>query len=80
MRKDVDHLPAKQQGELERVQRVLMDEFAEAISRATSPSRRTARSSRSFCLVHTREMIGSTSLRTAISLISICLCPKSGKD
>lgn len=43
MRRDVDHLPAIQQGELERVQRVLMEEFAEAISRATTPSRRNGK-------------------------------------
>jgi outer membrane receptor protein involved in Fe transport len=43
MRKDVDHLPAAQRGELERVQRVLMDEFAEAIARATSPSRKNGK-------------------------------------
>ena len=40
MRKDVDHLPAAQRGELERVQGVLMDEFAEAIAKATSPNRK----------------------------------------
>ncbi len=43
MRRDVDHLPEVQRGELERVQRVLMDEFAEAISKATSPSRRNGK-------------------------------------
>ena len=43
MRKDVDHLPAPQRGELERVQRVLMDEFAEAIAKATTPSRKNGR-------------------------------------
>lgn len=43
MRRDVDHLPAVQQGELERVQRVLMEEFAEAISRATAPSRKNGK-------------------------------------
>ncbi|MCW3837264.1 HEPN domain-containing protein [Sphingomonas canadensis] len=43
MRKDVDHLPAVQQGELERVQSVLMEEFAEAIAKATSPSRRNGK-------------------------------------
>lgn len=43
MRKDVDHLPAVQQGELQRVQRVLMEEFAEAIARATVPSRRNGK-------------------------------------
>lgn len=43
MRKDVDHLPATQQGELERVQRVLMEEFAEAIGKATTPSRKNGK-------------------------------------
>lgn len=43
MRRDVDHLPAVQRGELERVQRVLMEEFAEAIGKATSPSRRNGK-------------------------------------
>jgi predicted nucleotidyltransferase/HEPN domain-containing protein len=43
MRKDVDHLPAAQRGELDRVQRVLMDEFAEAIAKATSPSRKNGK-------------------------------------
>jgi len=43
MRKDVDHLPAVQQSELERVQGVLMEEFAEAIAKATSPSRRNGK-------------------------------------
>jgi uncharacterized protein len=43
MRTDVDHLPAVQQGELERVQRVLMEEFAEAIGRATTPSRKNGK-------------------------------------
>ena len=43
MRKDIDHLPAVQRGELERVQRVLMDEFAEAIAGATSPSRKNGK-------------------------------------
>ncbi|MBB4633957.1 hypothetical protein GGQ98_003615, partial [Sphingosinicella soli] len=33
MRKDVDHLPLIQQNELARVQHILMDEFAVAISR-----------------------------------------------
>jgi len=43
MRRDVDHLPPIQRGELERVQRVLMEEFAEAISRATTPSRKNGK-------------------------------------
>ena len=43
MRRDVDHLPAVQQGELDRIQRVLMEEFAEAIARATTPSRKNGK-------------------------------------
>ena len=43
MKTDVDHLPAVQQGELERIQRVLMEEFAEAISKATTPSRKNGK-------------------------------------
>lgn len=43
VRKDVDHLPAVQQGELERVQRVLMEEFAEAVGRATTASRKNGK-------------------------------------
>lgn len=43
MRRDVDHLPVVQQGELERIQRVLMEEFAEAISKATTPSRKNGK-------------------------------------
>jgi len=43
MKSDVDHLPAVQQGELERVQRVLMEEFAEAIAKATTPSRKNGK-------------------------------------
>ncbi|MCZ4292201.1 HEPN domain-containing protein [Hoeflea alexandrii] len=37
MRNDVDHLPPVQQEELARATRILMDEFAVAISRATQP-------------------------------------------
>src|SRR3546814_17350382 len=43
MRKDIDHLPSAQRGELERVQCVLMDEFAEAISEAPSASRKNGK-------------------------------------
>ena len=43
MRRDVDHLPSVQQGELECIQRVLMEEFAEAISKATTPSRKNGK-------------------------------------
>lgn len=37
MQKDVDHLPAVQQGELAHIRQILLDEFAVAISRATQP-------------------------------------------
>jgi predicted nucleotidyltransferase/HEPN domain-containing protein len=43
MKSDVDHLPAVQQGELERVQHVLMEEFAEAIAKATTPNRKNGK-------------------------------------
>jgi predicted nucleotidyltransferase/HEPN domain-containing protein len=43
VKSDVDHLPAVQREELERIQRVLMQEFAEAIGRATTPSRRNGK-------------------------------------
>jgi len=43
MKSDVDHLPAVQQGELERVQHVLMEEFADAVTRATTPSRKNGK-------------------------------------
>jgi predicted nucleotidyltransferase len=37
VRKDIDHLPLTQQGELARVKQILLDEFSVAISRATQP-------------------------------------------
>lgn len=43
MRRDVDHLPKVQQFELQRVQAVLMAEFAEAVARATSASRKNGK-------------------------------------
>jgi predicted nucleotidyltransferase/HEPN domain-containing protein len=43
MRSDFDHLPEVQRAELERVQRVVMEEFSEAIGRATTPSRRNGK-------------------------------------
>jgi len=43
MKSDVDHLPAVQQGELERVQHLLMEEFAEAIAKATTPNRKNGK-------------------------------------
>jgi len=43
MKNDVDHLPAVQQGELDRVQHVLMEEFEEAIAKATTPSRKNGK-------------------------------------
>lgn len=43
MKYDFDHLPAVQRGELERAQALLREEFAEAVSRATTPSRRNGK-------------------------------------
>ncbi|UIJ44765.1 HEPN domain-containing protein [Sphingomonas cannabina] len=43
MRSDIDHLPQRQQDELERVKRILMDEFAVATSRATQPWKRNGK-------------------------------------
>lgn len=43
MRKDIDHLPLIQQGELDRVKQLLMAEFAEAISRATQPWKKSGK-------------------------------------
>lgn len=37
MRTNIDHLPPRQQNELERAKQTLMDEFSSAISRATQP-------------------------------------------
>jgi len=43
MRNDVDHLPAAQQDELERVKQILMGEFANAIAGATQPWKKNGR-------------------------------------
>jgi predicted nucleotidyltransferase/HEPN domain-containing protein len=43
MRTNVDHLPQVQQDELRRAVRILMDEFGEAIGRATQPNRRNGK-------------------------------------
>jgi uncharacterized protein len=43
VKQDIDHLPEVQHGELERIQRILMDEFEEAISRATTDSRKNGK-------------------------------------
>ncbi len=43
MRTDIDHLPPTQKSELERVTQLLMDEFAEAISRSTSAPRKNGK-------------------------------------
>jgi predicted nucleotidyltransferase/HEPN domain-containing protein len=40
MKTEIDHLPATQQGELERIKTVLMEEFARSIERATKPGKR----------------------------------------
>jgi Predicted nucleotidyltransferases len=43
MRSDIDHLPPRQQGELERITRVLMEEFARSIERATMEWKRNGK-------------------------------------
>lgn len=43
MRSDVDHLPAAQQAELERIKQTLMGEFAQAIASATQPWKRNGK-------------------------------------
>ena len=43
MKTEIDHLPAKQQGELERIKAVLMEEFARSIERATQPGKRNGK-------------------------------------
>jgi len=43
MRSDIHHLPAKQQGELERITCVLMEEFARSIERATMAWKRNGK-------------------------------------
>lgn len=43
MRTDIDHLPPTQKSELERVTQLLIDEFAEAISRSTSAPRKNGK-------------------------------------
>lgn len=43
MKSDLDHLPPSKQQELERVQRILLDEFAVAIASATKPEKRNGK-------------------------------------
>lgn len=43
MKTEIDHLPAKQQAELERIKTVLMEEFARSIERATQPGKRNGK-------------------------------------
>ncbi len=43
MKDAIDHLPSVQQGELDRVKYLLMDEFAEATARATQPWKKNGR-------------------------------------
>jgi predicted nucleotidyltransferase/HEPN domain-containing protein len=43
MKHEIDHLPAKQQGELERITQLLMDEFARSIERATMEWKRNGK-------------------------------------
>ena len=43
MKSDLDHLPASKQQELERVQRILLEEFDTAVARATQPHKRNGK-------------------------------------
>lgn len=43
MKMEIDHLPTKQQGELERIKTVLMEEFARSIERATKDGKRNGK-------------------------------------
>lgn len=43
MKMDIDHLPARQQGELQRIKDVLMEEFARSIERATKAEKRNGK-------------------------------------
>lgn len=43
MKSDLDHLPPSKQAELERIQRILLDEFELAISTATQPHKRNGK-------------------------------------
>lgn len=43
MKTEIDHLPAKQQGELERIKQVLMDEFARSIENSTKDGKRNGK-------------------------------------
>ena len=43
MRTDLDHLPERQQQELERVRDILLEEFDKAIARATQPHKRSGK-------------------------------------
>jgi len=43
MKTDIDHLPQRQQGELQRIKDVLMEEFARSIERATKAEKRNGK-------------------------------------
>lgn len=43
MKTDIDHLPARQQGELQRIKEILMEEFARSIERATQDWKRNGK-------------------------------------
>ncbi|MBW8297271.1 HEPN domain-containing protein [Sphingopyxis sp.] len=43
MKTEIDHLPSKQQGELERIKQVLMEEFARSIERSTKDVKRNGK-------------------------------------
>ena len=46
MKSELDHLPERQQAELNRVREILLEEFARAISTATQPWKRNGKSPR----------------------------------
>ncbi len=72
MKVDLDHLPDVQRAELERVQKILLTEFAEATSRASQPWKRNGRISKIILFGSYSRMTGWTILKMAISPISIC--------
>ena len=43
MKTEIDHLPQRQQGELQRIKDVLMEEFARSIERATKAEKRNGK-------------------------------------
>ena len=75
MRADLDHLPHRQQHELERIRTTLLTEFEAAINSGgggTQSWRRDGKVLRSSCSGRTRAPTGSMSPTTAIFRTSIC--------